>query len=262
MSQYRLLALGDVVGEEAVMRLRRILPGLKREYEIDFTVANGENAAVGNGLDRASAKALFDSGIDVLTSGNHIFRKPEIQAYIEETPYLLRPANYPKGTPGKGAVVFDAFGTRVLVMNVLGTVYLDALDCPFRAVEEMLQAHAGQYDLSVLDIHAEATSEKLAIAHVFDGRISAIFGTHTHVQTADEIVLSGGTGYITDLGMCGPADSILGVSKERVITKLRTKMPVRFENPAGPTQLNGAVFTIDRQSKRAVKVERLQRILT
>ncbi len=259
MSEYRILALGDIVGSESVDKVLRVLPSLKREYKIDFTVANGENAAKGNGLDRRTAEALLGGGIDVLTSGNHIWQKQEMVDYIEENAYVLRPANYPEGTPGKGYVIFDCMGTRVLVMNVLGTVYLDALGCPFRAVEAMLKENEGRYDLSVLDIHAEATSEKLALANYFDGRVNVIFGTHTHVLTADTRIFPRGMGYVTDIGMCGGVDSILGVSVDKVITKFLTHRPVRFDNPVGPIELNGAVFTLDRAAYRTVSVELLRR---
>ncbi|MBQ4065422.1 MAG: TIGR00282 family metallophosphoesterase [Clostridia bacterium] len=261
MSEYRVLALGDIVGQESVAKVCRVLPSLKREYKIDFTVANGENAAQGNGLDRRTAETLLSSGIDVLTSGNHVWQKKEMVDYIDENPYVLRPANYPQGTPGKGSVIFDSFGMRILVMNVMGTVYLDALGCPFRAVEAMLQENEGQYDLSILDVHAEATSEKLALAHYFDGRINVIFGTHTHVLTADTRIFPKGTGYLTDLGMCGGVDSILGVSVDKVVTKFLTHMPVRFDNPVGPTELNGAVFAFDRASRRVTSVETVRRVV-
>ncbi len=261
-TEYRILALGDIVGAEATDKVCRVLNGLRRELAVDFAVANGENAAAGNGLDRASAERLLHSGVDVLTSGNHIWQKKEIEEYIEENPFVLRPANYPTGTPGRGCAIFESGGVRLLVMNVLGTVFLDPLSDPFDAVEAMLEENRGSYDFSVLDIHAEATSEKLALARFFDGRISAVFGTHTHILTADTRILPGGTGYLTDLGMCGPEDSILGVKSECVIRKLRTHRPVRFENPSGPVELNGAVFTLDRESGRAVRVEILRRILS
>jgi len=260
MSEYRVLALGDIVGQESTEKVCRALPALKREYKIDFTVVNGENAAQGNGLDRRTAEKLLSGGIDVLTSGNHIWQKKEMVDYIDENPFILRPANYPKGTPGKGSVIFDSFGMRVLVMNVMGTVYLEALDCPFRTVEAMLKENEGQYDLSILDVHAEATSEKLALANDFDGRVNIVFGTHTHVLTADTRIFPKGTGYLTDIGMCGAVDSILGVSVDKVVAKFRTRMPVRFDNPVNATtELNGAVFTFDRGSRRIMKVEILRK---
>lgn len=256
VAEYRILALGDIVGREATDRVCRAIGRIKNEYRADLVIANGENAAQGNGLDRATAELLLSSGIDVLTSGNHIWQKHEMQDFIDRNRFVLRPANYPKGTPGNGCVIYDSCGVRVLVMNVLGTVFMEPLACPFEAVEAMLAEHKGEYNLSFLDIHAEATSEKLAIAYHFDGRISAVCGTHTHVQTSDARMLPKGTGYITDLGMCGAENSVLGVSKECVIYKLRTHMPVRFENPVGAvTLLEGALYTCDTSSGKALSVE-------
>ncbi len=255
----KILALGDITGVIASEKVCRSLNKIKSEYNIDFTVANGENAASGNGLDRRTAELLLSGGIDVLTSGNHIWQKREMLEYIDENPYIVRPCNYPSGTPGKGSFIFESFGLRILVMNVLGTVYLDPLSCPFESVDRLLSENEGKYDVSILDVHAEATSEKLALANYFDGRIDIIFGTHTHVQTSDGRVFPKGTGYITDLGMCGPIDSILGVNSEKVIEKLRTHMPVRFDTPDGECMLNGAVFTYDRSTKRCVDVSIIRR---
>lgn len=255
----KILALGDITGVEASEKVCRALRSIKSEYGIGFTVANGENAANGNGLDKRTAELLLGGGIDVLTSGNHIWQKREMVEYIDENPYIVRPANYPVGTPGKGSVIFESFGLRILVMNVLGNVFLDSLSCPFYAVSKMLDENKGEYDISILDVHAEATAEKLAIANYFDGKIDVIFGTHTHVQTSDVRIFPKGTGYITDLGMCGPIDSILGVSCDKVIEKFRTRMPVRFETPSGECELNGAVFAYDREEKRVVSVELIKR---
>ena len=255
----KILALGDITGIEASEKVCRCLPSLKREYGVSLTVANGENAAQGNGLDKKTAELLLNGGIDVLTSGNHIWQKREMIDYIDENPYIVRPANYPSGTPGKGSVIFESFGFRVLIMNVLGTTYLDSYSCPFDAVEKILNEYKGYYDVSLLDIHAEATSEKLAIANYFDGKIDIIYGTHTHVQTSDVRILPNGTGYLTDLGMCGPINSILGVSCEKVISKFRTKLPVKFETPSGPCELNGALFTYDKKIKKITSVELVRR---
>lgn len=255
----KILALGDITGVEACEKVLRALPRIKAEYGITFTVANGENAAPANGLDRRTAELLLGGGIDVLTSGNHIWQKKDMHEYIDENPYIVRPANYPKGVPGKGYVIFETFGLRILVMNVLGTTYLDAYRCPFEVLEEILDTCKGEYDVSILDVHAEATSEKLAIANYFSGKINVIYGTHTHVQTSDARIFKSGTGYLTDLGMCGPIDSILGVSCDKVIEKLRTKLPVRFETPSGECELNGAVFTYSLSEKRVTDVTLLRR---
>lgn len=255
----KILALGDITGVEAAEKVCRNLGKIKSEYGITFTVANGENAAAGNGLDKRTAELLLRGGIDVLTSGNHIWQKREMYEYIDENPFIIRPENYPKGTPGKGHVIYESMGLRILVMNVLGTTYLESLSCPFEAVEKMLEENKGAYDMSVLDIHAEATSEKLAIANYFDGKIDIIFGTHTHVQTSDIRIFKNGTAYLTDLGMCGPVDSILGVRVDKVIEKFRTHMPVKFETPSGENELNGAVFAYDRMSKQIVSAELIKR---
>ncbi|MBQ7125073.1 MAG: TIGR00282 family metallophosphoesterase [Clostridia bacterium] len=259
--EYKILAIGDIVGSESTEKVSRAIGGIKREFNIDLVIANGENAASGNGLDKKTAEQLFSSGIDVITSGNHIWQKREMQDYIDENKFILRPANYPSGTPGNGSLIYDSFGVRVLVMNLLGTVYLEPLDSPFEVADRILEEKKGKYDISVLDIHAEATSEKLALANYLDGRINAVFGTHTHIQTADERILPGGTGYITDIGMCGAVDSILGVSKECVIRKFKTRMPVKFENPSGETEFNGVIFTFDLEKRKVLSVERVKRLI-
>ena len=262
MAEYRILALGDIVGGESTDMVCRVIGRLRNEFRADLVIANGENAAQGNGLDRASAESLLSSGIDVITSGNHIWQKREMVNYIDENRYIVRPANYPAGTPGKGSVIYDSCGVRVLIMNVMGTVFMEPLSCPFDAVEKMLAENAGSFNISFLDIHAEATSEKLALGYYFDGRISAVCGTHTHVQTSDARVLPGGTGYITDLGMCGAENSVLGVKKECVIAKLRTHMPVRFENPEGAaTLVEGALYACDTATGKALSVEAFRRRL-
>lgn len=253
------LAIGDVVGPDAVSYIEANLADIKREYNVSFTVINCENAAKDNGVDIQSAEALIRCGADVLTSGNHIWKRREIYNYLDDEKNIIRPANYPPEAPGFGYTIHDAGGFRVLVMNALGTVYMEALSCPFAAVEKILSDNAGKYDFSVLDIHAEATAEKLAMANYFDGKINVIFGTHTHVQTADERIFPNGTGYITDLGMTGPINSVLGVKPEIIIKKLRTHMPMKFEIASGKILLNGAVFTIDTGSGRVLSAKRITR---
>ena len=254
---FRILAIGDIVGIAGTRLVQRELWRLRRELEADFVCANGENAAKGNGIDADTASLLFSSGADVITSGNHIFRKHELKHRIDQFPYLLRPANYPAVCPGTGSCVFAAGGVRILVINLLGTIYMESMDSPFEVAERILTREEGRYELAIVDIHAEATSEKAALAKYLDGRVSAVFGTHTHVQTADEKVLPGGTGYLTDLGMTGPYDSILGVKNEIIVEKFLTKMPVRFEEADGAAQCNGALFTIDLDSRKCEKVERV-----
>ncbi|MBQ9116796.1 MAG: YmdB family metallophosphoesterase [Clostridia bacterium] len=258
MSTIKILALGDVVGPSAVKYLEENLRGKIRELEADVTVINAENAAIGNGLDADSARALLGAGADVLTSGNHIYRHSTLHHFLEDSKKLIRPINYPSECPGNGYTILKLGGVRLLVMNVLGTVYGEPLACPFESVERVLKRESGGYDVAILDIHAETTSEKAAIARCFDGRISAVWGTHTHVQTADARILPRGTGFITDLGMCGADDSILGIEPRNIITKLKTHMPQKFNVATGSITATGALFTIDISNGKALSVEAIK----
>lgn len=255
---FRILAVGDVVGKSGLDFIKSNLWKIRNEQKADLVIVNGENSAPGNGITKMSADTLFMSGADVITTGNHVFRRNEVYSYLDDNEKVLRPANYPKSSPGFGHGVFDFGGVKVLVMNLLGTVYMDSLECPFGTAERILERENGNYDIAVCDIHAEATSEKISFAHYFDGKITAVFGTHTHVQTSDAKVLQQGTGFITDLGMTGPYDSVLGVKKENVIKKLVEKMPVRFEEAVGKAFFNGAVFEIDLDAKKTIGVRALQ----
>ena len=257
MSLTRILTIGDVVGPTALQKLSTTLFTLKNEYRADFVVINGENAAPGNGIDVPSAQTLLYSGADVITTGNHVWQKKDIRDLLCDSEQIIRPANYPPSCPGAGYTVRDCLGWRVLVINVMGTVYMESLESPFTAVDRILERERGRYDLAVLDIHAEATSEKIALGHYFDGRIPIIFGTHTHVPTADLRILPGGSGYITDLGMVGPEESVLGVKTDIIIEKMMTKMPVRFEIADGPLILSGACFTYDTEKKRVTEVQQV-----
>ncbi|MDD5952083.1 MAG: TIGR00282 family metallophosphoesterase [Oscillospiraceae bacterium] len=250
----RILAIGDVVGSVGCKFLRKHLPSLKKIKQIDLVIANGENSADGNGITPSSAKYLLDSGVDVLTAGNHTFRRRECYDFLDECETLLRPANYPKSTPGHGCCIFDMGRVRVGVINVMGTVFMESLDCPFEAVDKLLP---NLPKITLVDFHAEATGEKGALAYYLDGRVSAVFGTHTHVQTADEQILPGGTGFISDVGMVGPIRSILGVKPEIIVQKMRTKMPARFENAAGDCHMDCVLFTIDEKSGKTTAIERL-----
>ena len=249
----RILALGDIVGPSAVNELGIRLWAYRKENKIDFVTANGENASVGNGITPTDAKILLESGVDVITSGNHVWQKHELRSFLDDSKYIVRPMNYPSGSAGNGYTIVDCNGYRMLVMNVSGIIYMESLSCPFECVEKTLERESGNYDISLLDIHAEATSEKYAIARCFDGRIDCIFGTHTHVQTADEQILKGGTGYITDLGMCGPKESILGVKSDIIIKKLRTKMPQKFEFADGEIEFNGVIFDSDKRTIKRIR---------
>lgn len=248
----KLLAVGDVVGAAAVEYLSGRLRGVADAHGADITVVNGENSAVGNGIDAASARALLDAGADVITTGNHVFRHSTFHSFLESSERVIRPMNYPAQCPGSGYTYVNVYGYRVLVMNVMGVVYGEPLACPFEAVEGVLKRESGRFDAAILDIHAETTSEKAAVARCFDGRLSVVFGTHTHVQTADARVLPRGTGFITDLGMCGPVESILGVESGCVIDKLRLHLPKRFDVAGGAVEATGAVFEIDTDTGRCV----------
>lgn len=220
-----------------------------------MVVANGENASEPNGIDKQSALLLFDCGVDVITTGNHIWRKSNVFEYLDDESNILRPLNFPPSNPGHGETVITVNGYRVLVMNVLGEAYMDSSASPFEAVEKCLDASEGKYDIALLDVHAEATGEKKALGYYFSDRISAIFGTHTHVQTNDAQILSGRCAYVTDLGMCGAVDSILGVKKEAVIYRLRTKMLSKFDFATGEIRCQGAIFEINMNEKIATSCE-------
>lgn len=244
-----ILCIGDVCGHAGCEHLSTVLPALKRNEKIDFIIANGENSADGNGILPHSMRALFDAGVDVITGGNHTFRRREIFDLLESEERLLRPANMPSSAPGRGAMLFDCGRTSVGVINLLGTTYMESLDCPFRAAERIVDELKSQgAKIIIVDFHAEATSEKRAMGFLLDGSVSAVFGTHTHVQTADEQILPRGSGYITDLGMTGPVQSVLGVKPEIIISKFKDKLPVRFEQADGECELNGCIFTIDDRS--------------
>ena len=257
-NSFKILAIGDVVGPRAVEYLSKNLWRLRSKLGADLVIANGENSAEPNGIDKLSAKAIFDSGVDVITTGNHVFRKSSVFSYLDDEEYILRPLNFPPECPGHGDTVIKIDGIRILVLNVLGQSYMDAGESPFTAIERALQRNEGEYDFCVLDIHAEATGEKKAIAYCFADEIACTFGTHTHVQTNDAQILDGKCAYITDLGMCGSVDSILGVKKEAVIFKLKTKMLSKFDFADGEIELNGAIFEFDRTTFKPLSAEILK----
>ncbi len=254
-----ILCIGDVCGGVGCEQLSRVLPAVKREYSVDFIVANGENSADGNGIHAHSAQQLFDAGVDVITGGNHSFRRREFFDRLDESDRILRPANMPASAPGKGYAVFDCGRTTVGVINLLGTTYMESMDCPFRTADALVKKLKEQgSNIIIIDFHAEATSEKRALGFYLDGQISALFGTHTHVQTADEQVLPMGTGYITDVGMTGPIQSVLGVKPEIVISKFYDRLPVRFDLAGGECMLNACVFCVDDRSGKCLEVKRIK----
>ncbi len=253
----KVLCVGDVVGGAGCRHLQATLPRIKRQYSVDVCVVNGENAADGNGITPHAANEIFDAGADVITGGNHTFRRPECMDMLEENPVMLRPANFPEGAVGSGLAIVDRGKYAVAVINLMGQVYMDAVDNPFFALDRLLK-QAGSPKFCIVDFHAEATAEKKALAFYADGKISALFGTHTHVQTADEQILPNGTGYITDVGMTGPALSVLGVKPELSIARIRSKLPIRFQNADGDCRMDAVLFTLDDMSGKTVAVQRLQ----
>lgn len=251
----RVLCIGDVVAGVGCRFLRDKLPALKKSMNIDIVICNGENSADGNGIHPTSADYLFQSGVDVITLGNHAFRRREIYSYMEDNSYIVRPANYPSpSTPGSGVCVLDCGRYSIAVINVLGNVFSsNPLNCPFRTLDDILKKLDTK--IVIVDIHAEATSEKRSLGFYLDGRVSAVFGTHTHVRTADCQILPGGTGYITDVGMTGPKDSVLGVRPEITIESLRDKLPIRFEPLQGDCTMDCVVFDIDEKTGKTVFAE-------
>ena len=256
----RLLAIGDVCGSIGCDEVRRILPGLKKSKKIDMVIINGENSADGNGVLPESAEALFACGADVITGGNHSLRRKQVYDYLDENEFILRPHNLPDAETGKGICLVDLGYATVAVINLSGKIYLErsGASCPFKAADELIeQAKEAGAKVIAVDFHAEATSEKRALALYLDGRISAFFGTHTHVQTADEQILNEGTGYITDLGMTGPINSVLGVKSEIIINRLKDGDPSKFRLADGECSLCGCIFDIDVKSGRTVGIERI-----
>ncbi len=255
------LMIGDVFGEPGRKAVLSLLPGLRREYELNLVIANVENAAGGFGVTPPLARAFLEGGVDVMTSGNHIWDKKEILEYIGKENLLLRPANYPPGTPGVGSGVVKAGAHRVGVLNLQGRVFMPPVDCPFRKADEELPRLRDETPVIIVDMHAEATSEKQAMGWYLDGRATAVIGTHSHVQTADERILPGGTAYLTDVGMTGPVDSVIGVAREIAIQRFLSGLPNRFEPAKGPAALHGAVVRIDPDSGKALEIRRLRVLL-
>jgi len=253
-----ILMVGDVYGEPGRRAIRTLLPGLRRQYEIDVAVVNVENAAGGFGVTPPFCREFLDEGVDVMTSGNHIWDKKEIIPYIAKENLLLRPANFPPGTPGSGFVTVKSGPYRVGVLNLMGRVLMQPNDCPFQKADEIVPQLRKDASVILVDMHCEATSESQAMGWYLDGRVSAVVGTHRHVQTADERVLPGGTAYITDLGMTGPVDSVIGVERALILQRFLSQMPVRFEAAKGPAALHGVVITVDPDSGRASGIKRLR----
>ena len=254
-----LLFIGDVVGRPGREAVKARLADLVRRHEVDFVIANGENTAGGMGITAQVSEELFQAGVDALTTGNHVWRQRTAIPFIDADHRVLRPANYPPGTPGRGGEVFvTPHSGAIGIVNVQGRTFMEPLDCPFRAADREIERIRGRTNVIILDVHAEATSEKLAMGWYLDGRVSAVIGTHTHVQTADERILPKGTAYITDAGMAGPRDSVLGVKSELIIQRFLTGMPAKFELADAPLMLNGVLVSIDTETGRARSIERVR----
>jgi metallophosphoesterase (TIGR00282 family) len=246
----KIFFIGDIVGAPGRRAVEELLPRVVDHYLVDLVVANGENASGGIGITPQVADQLLSQGIDLLTSGNHIWKHKEILPYLQDTDRLLRPANYPPETPGRGvALVETAAGERAAVVNLEGRVFMSPLECPFRTVEHILAGLPPEVKVILVDMHAEATSEKQAMGWFLDGRVSAVVGTHTHVQTADERVLPGGTGYLSDVGMTGPVDSVIGMKKEIILERFWSQRPQPFKVAAQNIQLQGVLLTIDPEGR-------------
>ena len=250
-----ILAIGDVVGVNGCDFLRRTLPTFKKYKKIDLCIVNGENSAQGNGILPQSAEHILDSGADLITTGNHAFKRFEIyDTFDDETCPIIRPANFYRTAPGRGYTIIDKGYIQIAVINLMGVAFMENLENPFDCIDRVLD-EVRDCRIKLLDFHAEATAEKRAMGFYLDGRISAMFGTHTHVQTNDAQVLPNGTGYITDLGMTGPVQSVLGVTPSLAIEKMKTNMPVRFTNPDGPCKMEGCIFEIDNKTGKTISAE-------
>jgi metallophosphoesterase (TIGR00282 family) len=250
------LAIGDIIGSPGRKAVKEALPGLKQEYGVDFVIANGENVAGGIGLTPETAEELYHTGVDVITSGNHIWAQKEILPCLESDMPLLRPLNYPPGLPGRGWLLFES---RLVVVNLIGRTFIGNFDCPFRAMDKLLSELPAEPKAVVVDFHAEATSEKVALGRYLDGRVSAVLGTHTHVGTIDAQLLPGGTAYVSDIGMTGPVDSIIGDKAEDVLQRFLTMIPHRLSVGKGKVDLNAILINIDEETGKATAIERISR---
>lgn len=255
----KIMLVGDVCGRPGREAFARITPALRKEKNIDVVIVNGENSAGGKGFTRKSFEALRRGGADVVTSGNHVWDKREVLEFIDDEPFLLRPANYPHHAPGRGWCLYPWRAKSIAVMNLSGRVFMPTLDCPFQTAERLLREIGDKADVVILDFHAEATSEKMAMGWHMDGRAQIVVGTHTHVQTADERILTNGTAYITDLGMTGPMDSVLGVRKSRILERFLTGRPTRFDLAEGPCVYSALIVEIDEKTNRPTSLERVLR---
>ncbi len=255
----KILCIGDVTSTGGVEHLRANLWKFRQKNNIDFCIVNAENAALISGASPNEAKQLFDSGADCLTGGNHTLRNRSVYSYLDESDSMLRPINFGAEAPGHGYTILDCNGYRILVINAMGNVHIEPiLDNPYGYIDRVLEREKGKYDFSILDIHAEATGEKVAIGYAYDGKINAIFGTHTHVPTADETVLPNGTGYVSDVGMCGESGGVLGMDAEIVVRQMRNRTPLKFLAAKGPCKATGVIFNLNTSTGKVDSVERVE----
>lgn len=257
----KLLFIGDIVGKPGRGAIKTLLPGLVKKHNISLVIANAENAAGGSGITPPIAKELKGYNLDVITSGDHIWKRREIIEILDQEPTILRPLNYPKETPGYGSTIVELAesGVKIGVINLVGRVFMQPVECPFRASREEIEKIRKTTPNIIVDMHAEATSEKIALGWHLDGLVTAVMGTHTHVQTADEKILPEGSAYITDVGMTGPFDSVIGRKKEQILTRFVTQMPTRFQMAEGDVRLNAVIVDFDEKTGKANSIERIQK---
>ena len=256
----KILFIGDVYGNTGRKAIKECVPQLKKELEIDFCIANGENCAAGSGITYIIAQELYKAGVDCITMGNHTWSKKEILNFIDSDDKIVRPANYPGKVPGRGYTILKKNGMELAVLNLMGRVYMDSIDCPFLVADRELQEIKAKTKVVFVDMHAEATSEKIALAWYLDGRVCCVAGTHTHVQTADERILPFGTSIICDVGMTGPYDGVIGVEKELIIERFITRMPQKFEVAKGRVQFNAIYLEVDDKTGKCTKIERISKL--
>ena len=255
----KILAVGDIVGNSGVKELKRQLPKIKKEKQIDFVIVNGENAAEGMGITEKNFKDIIEAGADMVTMGNHTWGKKEIFKFIDDTK-IIRPANYPEGVVGKGYNIYNKNNKKIAVINLIGRTNLNVLsENPFLKAKSIIEKIQNETDIIIVDFHAEATAEKIAMGYYLDGKVTAVFGTHTHVQTADETILPKGTGYITDIGMTGPKNSVIGMDVKASIKRFETTLPERYHIAEGETKFNAVIFEIDDETNNVIKIERIRR---
>lgn len=253
----RVLFIGDIVGRAGRSAVKSLLPNIIDRFRVDLIIANGENAAGGFGITEKVAKELFSLKINIITTGNHVWDKKDDIEYIAKEEFILRPLNYPPGVPGRGSLIYNLNGLKIGVINLAGRTFMSPVDCPFRTVDRELKEMSERTKIVIVDFHAEATSEKIAMGYFLDGRVSAVVGTHTHVQTADERILDKGTGYITDVGMTGPLNSIIGIEIDQIIERFLYQMPRKFDVAKGEAVFSGILLDIDTDTGKTVKIQRL-----